>query len=451
MLDRYLCSGHAADDEETPRVWARAGARGVVTRQDDQFKQTISVRRVGRRACLIESVGVGVLAVLALAARAPFTLSHLWAEDGAVFLQQAVTRGVLSPFGQAYAGYYNFVPRTIAVVASMFPLHWAATTTWAGTATVVGWCAATITYESHEWLHDPAARILLGLSIVLLPALGAEAIATSSELQYTLLFTSLAALMGSGTTRGSEVNRVAIVVVTALSTPLTLLLAPFAALRILARRPRRIDVTAAAWTIATAMQFGAILIEHPPRNVGTPGKRIVSQYQQQVLYANLLPKQLAHSSAARYLALIGACLVVLAVTSAWRQSRRSTAVFILLVPTIGFGSWTFAGINYGLPPRYRVFPALCLVWSVLVASNELGRRLRTALPIGRLIPGLATVVLVLTFATYWQPPRHRSSGPTWSSSLATAQHRCRQQGRPSAAIAISPKGWKVTLPCHDIE
>ena len=368
-----------------------------------------------------------------------------------MFLQQAVARGVVSPFGQSYAGYYNFVPRVIAVVASTFPLRWAATTTWVGVAVVVGWCAATITYESHQWLDAPAARVLLGLSIVLLPALGLEAIATSSELQYTLLFTSLVVIIGTSTKRWPEVNRVAIVAVTALTTPLTLVLAPLAAFRVLRRRPRRIDATAAAWAIATAVQFGAVLLEHPPRNVGTPAKRIASQYQQQVVYANLLPKQLAHSSVARYLALTGACLVVLAVASAWRQSRRSTAVLLLVVPAIGFAFWTFAGINYGLPPRYRVFPALCLVWSVLVASNELGQMRRPPLPVGRLIPGLAALVLVFTFVTYWQPPRHRSSGPIWSNSLKAAQNRCRQQGRLTATVAISPKGWSVTLPCHEIE
>ncbi|HTD49451.1 MAG TPA: hypothetical protein VK771_02560, partial [Acidimicrobiia bacterium] len=154
---------------------------------------------------------------------------------------------------------------------------------------------------------------------------------------------------------------------------------------------------------------------------------------------------------ARYLALIGAGLVVLAVTSAWRQSRRSAAVLMLLVPAIGFALWTFAGINYGLPPRYRVFPALCLVWSVLVASMELAQGLRSQFPIGRLLPSLAALALVFTFATYWRPPRHRSSGPTWSTSLKAAQRKCRDQRRLSATVAISPKGWNVTLPCHDIE
>jgi hypothetical protein len=241
-----------------------------VTRPSNPPSQTICHRRICGRMRLFEAVGIGVLAILALAARAPFAISQLWAEDGAVFLQQAVTRGVLSPFGQPYAGYYNFVPRAIAGMASLLPLHWAATTTWVGVAVLVGWCAATITYESYEWLNASVARVFLGLSIVLLPALGLEAIATSSELQYTLLFTSLVVMVGSSTTRRSELNRVAIVAVTALTTPLTLVLAPLAVLRVLRRRPHRIDATAAAWAIATAVQFGAVLIEHPPRNVGTP-------------------------------------------------------------------------------------------------------------------------------------------------------------------------------------
>ena len=408
-----------------------------------------SVRWTGPRLRLIEALSTGLLAVLALVMRAPFATSRLWAEDGGVFLQQAVARGVVRPFGASYSGYYLFVPRTIAAVASVFPLRWAASTTWIGVAVVVGWCAATINWESDSSLTAPATRVLLGLSIVLLPALGLEAIAASADLQYTLLFTSVVALIGTSTTRWSSVNRAAIVAVTALTTPLTVVLAPLAVLRVVRSRPRRIDATSASWAIATAVQLGAILVEHPPRNVGSPGRRIADHFLQQVLYANLLPKQLAQSSVARYAALLGACLVVLAVTFAWTHTRRNTALFLLLVPGIGYAFWTFAGTHYGLPPRYRVFPALCVVWALLVASEELVHALKR-LPIDRLIPALMAVLLIVIWGTYWQPAQHRASGRTWSNALSASQTRCRHQRLATVAIAISPNGWSVKLPCRDI-
>jgi hypothetical protein len=57
-------------------------------------------RRFGSHSTLIESSGVGVLAILLLALRAPFALDHLWAEDGFIFLQQPILRGVIPSFGR---------------------------------------------------------------------------------------------------------------------------------------------------------------------------------------------------------------------------------------------------------------------------------------------------------------------------------------------------------------
>ena len=117
------------------------------------------IARRTERSRAIEPFAVGAAAVLALALRAPFAIGRLWAEDGTVFLQEAKNRGVVRPFGDAYAGYYLFVPRVIGALAAAVPIRYAALTTWLGVALVVGWCAATIYAESEQWLTTfPRAR-----------------------------------------------------------------------------------------------------------------------------------------------------------------------------------------------------------------------------------------------------------------------------------------------------
>ena len=415
-------------------------------------------RRTGASSRLIEACGVGASAVLILALRAPFAIGRLWAEDGSVFLRQSIQYGVVRPFGRAYAGYYLFVPRLIGAIASGVPIREAALTTWLCVAAVVGWCAATIYAESEGWLATFPTRALLALSIVLLPALGLEAIGNSSNLQYTLLFTALVALTGMSTNRWSSVNRVAIVTVTALTTPLALFLAPVAALRVLRSRPRHVDATTLAWALATVVQFTMILVGRPPRVHASGKGLIVTHYNHWVLYGNLLPKRLASSTVtiAPLAAVIGAFLVVLAAVLAWRRPRRATAVLLLLVPAVGFAFWMFAGTRYGLPVRYRVFPALCVIWSVLVAWEELLRAFRPRLPVDWRLSGIVVLVLVLSWVTYWRPAPHRSSGPAWSVALSTAERRCRNERLSQVAVTISPvkrgsKVWAVQLPCHDIE
>ncbi len=415
------------------------------------------VRWAGSHRMPIEASGVAIVSIIVLALRAPFAIGRLWAEDGSVFLQQARDRGVVRSFGQAYAGYYHLVPRVIGALASAVPIREAALITWLGVAVVVGWCAATIYVESTGWLATRPTRLLLAFSVVVLPALGLEAIANSANLQYTLLFTSLIALASMSTGRWSSVNRAAIAAVTALTTPLALFLAPIAAVRVFRRRPRRLDATVTAWGIATAVQIGMILITRPRRIPGSPGDkaRIVSYYDHRVLYENLLPKQVARTTIAPIATLFGVVLVLLAAGLALRSSRRRTALLLLLIPAIGFAFWTYAAINYGSPARYRVFPGLCVIWSVLVASEELIRALRPRVPVDWRLAGIIVTLLALSWFTYWRPPPHRASGPAWSTALSSAEHRCRIEHVPTVVMRISPvvpgsKFWGIGLRCDDV-
>lgn len=414
-------------------------------------------RWMGSHRVPLEAFGVGMMTCILLALRAPFAIRRLWAEDGNLFLQQALDQGLLRPFGEAYAGYYLFVPRVIGAFAAAVPIREAPLATWLGVAAVVGWCAATIYVESEGWLATRPTRVLLALSVVLLPALGLEAIANSATLQYTLLFASLVALTGRSPTRWSSINRMTMVTVTALTTPLALMLAPIAALRVLRRRPRRVDATSAAWAIATSLQLGMILVARPGRAIGAPANRawILSNYDHEVLYKNLLPKPLASTTVAPITILAGACLVLFAVWLAWRRARRETALLLLLVPALGVGFWTFTALNSGLPPRYRVFPALCVIWSALIASEEVLRGRRPQRLVDWRLTSIVVVVFALSWATYWRPGSNRSSGPPWSVALSEADRRCRSQLLRTVAVRISPatrrsRVWTVHVRCDEV-
>ena len=241
--------------------------------------------------------------------------------------------------------------------------------------------------------HHISTRALLALSVVLLPALGLEAIGSSADLQHTLLFASLVALMGVSADRWWSWNRVAIVAVAAITTPLSLFLAPIAVLRVLRRRPRGVDATVVAWAVATAVQLGMILVVRPSRVKSAGDTSIITHFNHRVLYANLLPKFANGTLIAPVAVIIVACLVVLAAVLAWRRPRRAKAVLLLLVPAIGFAVWTFGGIRYGTPARYRVFPALCVIWSVLVAWEELLHARRPRLPIDWRLAGIVVILL----------------------------------------------------------
>jgi hypothetical protein len=409
----------------------------------------------------LEVAAVAIGAAVLLALRAPFALHHLWAEDGEIFLQQAVTKGIARPFGYAYAGYYLFVPRVIGGVTAILPLRLAPVTTFVGVAVVVSWCAATIFVESQGWLSSRISRYLLAFSIVLLPTLGFEAIASSSTLQFTMVFAALVALMSTSTGRASIVNRTVLLALTGLTTPIALVLAPIAVVRVALSRPRRLDQPTIALAVATALQLLMIVLGRPTRTKGVPmtASQIAHLYLRSALYPNLLPKRLATGHAPSFLVFVIGCLVVAGVVLAWRNSQRDRALFLALVPATGLAFWVYAGarsavVSGYLPARYTVFPAWCVLWAVLVAGEEVSRTLWPGRPVSRAMSVVAVLVL-FSWAGYWTPAAFRSSGTDWSTAISNAKYVCQTTRSHTAEVAISPNmhtfhRWVVSIPCRDL-
>ena len=230
----------------------------------------------------------------------------------------------------------------------------------------------------------------------------------------------------------------------------------FALMRVIRSRPRRVDSTLVVWGVATAVQLGTILVERPKRNIGSPsGGPLLSRFDHRVLFTNLLPKQIAGSFLAPVAVLIGAALVLFAAWRAWQRPRHAKATLLVLVPAIGLAFWIFAGTHYGLPARYRVFPALCVIWCVLVAWEELMRAVTSNVAVDWRAASVLVVVLALVWLTYWTPAASRSSGPKWTVALTKAEKRCKNLKLPTVALRVPPvaKGagvWTVRLPCSDV-
>jgi hypothetical protein len=424
----------------------------------EQPKTGAATADVGDRSRSVTTFSLSFLAVALLAARAPTAMRKLWAEDGAVFLEQARTNGPLRPFLQASAGYYQLVPRIIGAIAAAVPLRAAALTTWLVVAVVVGWCAGTVYADSTPWLTNLATRGLLALSVVLLPALGLESIASAASLQFTLLFASLIALLGASPRRAVSRNRVVLIVVTGLTTPLSLLLAPFVAMRVWRRPRKRPDGAVIGWAVSVATELALIGIVRPSRKIGAPksGTGIVSGYVRHVLGENLLPHSAARSAIGPVLVMLVASGVATVAYQTWRRSRHDLALVLVVVPMLGFVFWIVAGLQFGhgLPSRYRLFPAWCTIWSVLAAADAAGTARRLRWRRTGWISITVAAALFGSWATYWTPAAVRTSGSNWTDALSTAAQRCRLDRRSTVLVRIAPVGpttvWAVRVLCDDL-
>lgn len=352
------------------------------------------------------AAGLAAGAVGIMAARVPIATRQLWAEDGSIFLQDALDMGPVRPVAHSFAGYFQFVSRAIGGVASMFPIRWAATVTWVLVALVVAWCVATIFVDSSCWLRSLWSRSALALGLVLLPTAGNEALGSSANIQFMLLFTAIVVLMQveprSWRATGSGC---ALVLAAGWTSALALVLAPLVLFRLLSQR--RIDPVTVAWALGVTVQWAAIVLTKAGRT--TPSAW--SQFPTAVEHALGGPVIVATA-----LVVIGAGLLL---AVGWQ--RR---VAILLVPAVGLSLLAVAAARSAgiLTARYWMVPAWCVIWAVLVSVDVIAGRLSEN--VGRLMPVAACLVLAGISLAGWTPIPARTDGPSWTTSLDQAAAGC---------------------------
>jgi hypothetical protein len=97
-------------------------------------------------------------------------LDTLWAEDGLIFLSDALAGGLRGTIAKPYAGYMHLLPRLVAWLASLAPLGWASAIVSGLPALLVALSSLFVFHASRAALEDEGKRAILAASIVLLPA-----------------------------------------------------------------------------------------------------------------------------------------------------------------------------------------------------------------------------------------------------------------------------------------
>jgi hypothetical protein len=379
----------------------------------------------------------------------------LWAEDGTIFLHQALDHSFPHALGTTYAGYLHLLPRLLAEVAVAFPLGAAAGVLAAESAAVVALLAAYVWVASASVLETRRARVLLVALFVCVPPAVIELEATVANLHWYGLVASFFAFLRRPASRREAAVGAAVVGLTALSDPMLALLLPLLALRPGGvRRPQLgARLIPAAALAGLAVQAVAILgASGPERQADFWPPDLASIYAQRVAGPALLGDSwsgqlwLSAGWAAAWAAL--ALLAALALTAAYtggearrRHARLAIAASLVLfaAPMAIRGTSEMApqlGVLFGGGARYTFAP-MVLAWVPLLLLADRGAWS------GR----LATVVVVIVAAST-TGVTDRSLGPEWPDAVSAARHTC-ASGATSAPVRIAPSAatWTVRLRC----
>jgi hypothetical protein len=419
------------------------------------------------------SVTVGVAVLVALATTLQLTREvavsawdTIWAEDGSIFLTDALNRSFLETLAEPYGGYVHDLPRLVAAVAAAFPLANASFVFSVAASLTVSVIAAFVYFASAEVMESALLRLALAALVVLLPAAGSELLGNVTNVHFYFLFGCLWAFVWRSESSAALASRSAVAATAALGDPLAAIFLPIAFWSALRRRARKGLVVPLMFVIGLAIQLTAIAFsgEGPQRLTRFDKADVLPLFALRVTGSLLVGDRfidnlwfaLGKTFSYGALAVVSSLLVIGLV----RLDRRRR---ILVVNFAGYAFVLFSSYLYGrgsagMRPgsdaatwhlagaRYTLAPILFLVSALLICAD--GVRTRLASYVRFATAAFVAALLAANFSL----TSERSLGPRWRPELAGARARCASMEKRPVRILVAPApfGFYVRSTCDRI-
>ena len=416
--------------------------------------------RAGLAAALV------VLGVVLQLARIGWTgsLNALWAEDGPIFIQSAVTQGFGEAVGTEYSGYLVLVPRLIGELATLVPLESAAAAVSILSALLIALSGLAVWHAAAGHIPDPLLRGALVLATVLTPVGGLETIDSASYVSWYMLFAVFWILLWRPRTLAGALWGGLLVAAAVLSNPGAWFLLPVAALRALAIRDRRDATIVGAYGAASAVQLWAMLrSDHEavePLWSGDVWGVLLQRVVDGAVFGLRLGGEAWDLLGWPFLIALTVCVVAAFALGLRRSDGRARAFALVALPTalgmfvvsvyqraVGTQMLWPDGFHSGAGGRYAIVPVLLVLSAAMVIAARQSPREGG----GAAWPRLAIVALVLVSTAVSYPAGDTAirGTPAWDDALDEAAATCKSEDA-IAAIPTSPPGFGLTLPCSEL-
>lgn len=435
-----MTDSSAVASAPSPAVRTVASRRGLVEEIVFGVTKPPTLEGVPRIALLGALVAAGFL--IALARTPMHSWNVLWAEDGAVFIPDALVGSALVIF-EPYAGYMHLVPRMGAMFAALFPLQIVPLAVTIAAALVISLAAAAGFVFLETRIRSIPLRLAAWFAMLALPIMGAEAANNLANLHWYLMIAAFCAVVIRARSNAVTVLQCVVVVAAVMSDPLTLLLLPVIAFRwwlLPARRDRSLVV---AFVTAGVIQLivvlaGAIGGEGRPAPTGfpTPGD-LLDFYSYRVVLTAVVgltrAQALGETGPLVLPGLATAAAAAVLVAMAYRDVDRR-----VVIAAFGAGSILFAAIVYSLQwtmlepggarslyagDRYAVVPTALLIIALVLAADAFAAHRRRRLA-RRLIGVAVLIAITIPVAMDYRSANYREGAPPWDMALQEAAVLC---------------------------
>ncbi|RYC05818.1 hypothetical protein [Nocardioides zhouii] len=389
-----------------------------------------------------------------------WTLLHVHKEDGVVFLADFLNEG-WSSLIKPYTGYQHLVPRTIAGVCATGPTSWFAGCVGVSASLVRVALAVVALAVVAPYARSPRWAIAAAAAFIWAPVGQQEALGNLTNLRWFLDAGAVVLLLGTWR-RGSAIALISVVAVgAAMTDPLSIVIAPLAAWRIVALRGRE-RLVPGVFLLASVLHFLVLQRGARSSDMGTYYEE-PAQSTLQVLVRGLTVPLLGQNGSEVLLGLsaviaAAAGVIAVAVLLVRVQPTPATALAIvmavwgggLLIVTLTFTDMVAIGLDpawkLGQGSRYSVPPGVLVAMGVMLVLPFV---LDRAAGVWRVL--VLGVLLVFPLAVLADSPGDpaNTADPTWSEALDDARETC--SGRATARVQMTPADvpmdWSVELPC----
>jgi hypothetical protein len=427
-----------------------------------------SARRLRGWELTLVVVALLTIAVVLQLARMGWSasLNSLWAEDGPIYMQEALTQDFWHAIVSTYATYLVLVPRLIAEAASLVPLEDVPAAVSILSALVVAISGLAVWHASAAHIRDPFLRGTLVVLTVLSPVAGLESLDSAAYVPWYMLFASFWLLLWRPRTTWSACLGGLFLLLTGLSTPGLWFFAPLAALRVLALRDRRDLAIVGGYAVGALAQVPVLALTDETAVTPLWTHDIWTSYLQRVVDGAPLGLHpggeiWAHLGWPFLIALTLATIVAFAI-----GFKRGTAgarwIAAIALPTslvmfvislyqraVGEQMVWIEGMSSATGSRYAIVPALLVVSAALVLIDSAVRRRERspARPWATAATATMAVLAIAVAGSFYVRNIEVRGAPPWDAALDQAKAVCLSEGGENAVVPTSPPGFGMAVPC----
>lgn len=414
------------------------------------------------------------------AVRIPMGYKSFWAEDGALFYQDALDQSFTETLKSPAGGYFNLIGRLGGEILSHVPLLNVTNLNFLLATFVMAISIVTVFNHSRTLIAKLPLRIIASVSLVFTPIASFDSLGNLANLHFTLPFVVLIILISSQTNEKTSSLSVFLIILACLSDPLCIFCFP--ALLYLKRSETRLTFQAkntiyiktflASMFIQIAFTITYLL--QGSRNLGQEHSVVKTFYLflDRVVGSTFVPGWGRVSSSdftgesftTKLLvraAVAGTVLLIWFFVYLKLQKKERVVVgerdlimndvflYQLLVCLLTY--WFIAGIAFNPEPRYGIFPSLCLLMCAIVVIDRYSDFQKSISTKRFTILGFFTLISA-TWILSWTPSPYRITGPEWRNEISKAKEVCAQFETKSTKLRILPEtgDWYVEVPCTSL-